>query len=1038
MTLLTDIEPIAGPTTILRITDEIATTDPSRLYCTQSISPDVTQGWKDVTFSGLVSAANRMALWIEENVASSRAPETLAYVATNDIRYVAFILACMRLRHTALLLSPRNSEQASHHVMGLTNCTKLVYTTEKSRQVNGLTAAYTSLKAWEVPDLWEVFDDSSPGPSIEDPAEDPEDRVAIYIHSSGTTGMPKAVPMTNGYLLAVGGLSRLPVPENRERTLQFPALQGERSLAMITNPFFHLIGLTYMMYPMLFSTPFVLSPDKPMTAELLTHIVEEKKPTSVFFAPSVLEDLAGSELGVKALQSFDSIGYGGAPLAPEVGNRITEWTYLQTVLGTSECGVFGSLRHEDKKDWAYFEWNPHTGLKMSDAGDGFFELIVSRGDSRDGKCTFHTYPDLQEYHTGDLFTPHPEKENLWLYSGRKDDIIVLSNGEKFNPTLMEEIITGNPLVTQAIVIGQGRFQSSLLIEPHWDTWNDSANDFINKIWPTVKKANEAAPGHAQLMKSRIGIATQSKPFQLTPKGSIKRRTVLADYEEEINALYVDSDQSDIAQLAKDATQSEIALYITAAVSEILDVPAVDEKADIFAIGLNSLQTLRLGQILQASLRSARPDLGPSFGSPQLYSRPTVVQLTEYVFGLLQGQDSGPAEFVAEGETDREARIADLVGKYTDDLGESHAVILTGSTGSLGSYLLSELLHDLSVTKIYCLNRSADAATRQLSSLQEKGLAFFKQFPRRVEFLQAQFGTERLGLEDSKYEELLQSVDTIIHNAWKVNFNHAVEAFEHPHIEGVRRLVDFSIASQRNAHIHFISSISAIEGYSPERGPSIPEVIYDDPSSVLRQGYGESKHISERICAIASARVGVPTSIHRVGQIGGPTTEKGMWNKQEWLPSLIATSQTLKQIPKSLGSITVQWVPVDITAKVITETVRTRRTTQEDEPCAAFHVVNPNVAEWSSLIPAVVKYFDVHPVDFETWIKSLESFTNPTENDLEDKPALKILSFFQAFAATEEVGPWTETTSTQAASKTLRELKGIDVSLMQNWMNQWNF
>lgn len=234
------------------------------------------------------------------------------------------------------------------------------------------------------------------------------------------------------------------------------------------------------------------------------------------------------------------------------------------------------------------------------------------------------------------------------------------------------------------------------------------------------------------------------------------------------------------------------------------------------------------------------------------------------------------------------------------------MIITGSTGSLGSYLLAELLQDPTVTRIYCLNRSADAAQRQLQSLKDKGLA--DELPPRVEFLQASFGDKHLGLNKAKYEELLQEVDTIIHNAWKVNFNHRVEAFESPHIEGVRRLIDFSIASQNKAHIHFISSVSAIGAYSPENGPSVPEVIFHDPSVSLRQGYGESKHVSERIC-FAASKCGIPTSIHRVGQIGGPTTPKGMWNKQEWLPSLIATSKTLKNIPTSLGSMAVRWVPV---------------------------------------------------------------------------------------------------------------------------------
>jgi nucleoside-diphosphate-sugar epimerase len=386
--------------------------------------------------------------------------------------------------------------------------------------------------------------------------------------------------------------------------------------------------------------------------------------------------------------------------------------------------------------------------------------------------------------------------------------------------------------------------------------------------------------------------------------------VLADYADEIEALYARQAQVDVAQIGKEDSISQIQAYVTKALMEILAVSSIEKNVDIFALGLDSLQTLRLGQILQGALQSARPDIGTAaFNSQQLYSHPTISHLSEYVMNLLQNQDSQSTASVSESDSEREARLSELVSKYSDNLGESHTVILTGSTGSLGSYLLYELLRDHSVSKIYCLNRSADAASRQLQSLHEKGLATFDHFPRRLEFLQAQFGEERLGLDEAKYELLLQEVDTIIHNAWKVNFNHQVESFEKPHIEGVRRMVDFSIASDKTAHIHFISSISTIEGYNPQKGPSIPEIIYDDPSVALRQGYGESKHVSERICAGASARCGVPTSIHRVGQIGGPTTEKGMWNKQEWVPSLIATSKTITQIPSSLGSVSVQWVPV---------------------------------------------------------------------------------------------------------------------------------
>lgn len=713
--------------------------------------------------------------------------------------------------------------------------------------------------------------------------------------------------MTNGYFLALEQTSLLPLPEGREASMTAVAEKGK--LMLVTSPFFHLMGILSMMTPVLMSTPFVLAPEKPLTAQLLDQIIKDTNPRTSIIGSYLLEELSQSDLGLDCLSKMEFHAYGGAPLSQQAGDRISEITHLQSVLGSSECAIFPGLKHQDKRDWQYFEWNPAAGLEMRDNGDGLYELVVPRGKNRDLHAVFHTYPDKEEYRTGDLFTPHPTKDGLWLYSGRYDDVIVLSNGEKFNPTTMEEIIAGHPLVAHAVVVGQGRFQSGLLVEPNWSAFNGDSSALVEEIWPVVRKANEAAPAHAQLMKNRIGVASRSKPFELTPKGTVKRRDIANDYADEIEALYANENQAEVAQIAKDATKPDIVNYITAAVSEILDVPSIDEHADIFASGLDSLQTLRLGQVLQASLKTTRPDLGAAFTSPQLYSLPSITQLSEYVYNLLQGQDTAPDSALLESDSDREARIADLVSKYTDDFGQNHAVILTGSTGSLGAYLLHELLRDLSVTKIYCLNRSVDAEPRQIQSMREKGLITSTKFPRRVEFLQAQFGTEKLGLDETKYDEMLQEVDTIIHNAWKVNFNHRVEAFEDPHIQGVRRLVEFSIASEKKAHIHFISSISTIEGYSPERGSSIPEMIFNDPSSALRQGYGESKHVSERICAAASAKCGIPTSIHRVGQIGGPTAEKGMWNKQEWLPSLVATSKAIKQIPNSLGSVSVQWVPV---------------------------------------------------------------------------------------------------------------------------------
>jgi acyl-CoA synthetase (AMP-forming)/AMP-acid ligase II len=95
-----------GLRTPLRIVDSIAANNPDALYCIQPVTSDISEGWVRVNFKALVNAINRTATWVQENVTPSEEPETIAYVGANDIRYIAFIFACMRLRHTVRSYCP--------------------------------------------------------------------------------------------------------------------------------------------------------------------------------------------------------------------------------------------------------------------------------------------------------------------------------------------------------------------------------------------------------------------------------------------------------------------------------------------------------------------------------------------------------------------------------------------------------------------------------------------------------------------------------------------------------------------------------------------------------------------------------------------------------------------------------------------------------------------------------------------------------------------------------------------------------------------
>ena len=115
------------------------------------------------------------------------------------------------------------------------------------------------------------------------------------------------------------------------------------------------------------------------------------------------------------------------------------------------------------------------------------------------------------------------------------------------------------------------------------------------------------------------------------------------------------------------------------------------------------------------------------------------------------------------------------------------------------------------------------------------------------------------------------MDVIAHNAWKVDFYHSLDSFDETHIRGVRSFVDWSINSECRPHIFFISSTSSVGNWC-ERFPDwtfVPEIPATDYGVAQEFGYGESKHVSERILDIAATEAGVPATILRVGQIAGP-------------------------------------------------------------------------------------------------------------------------------------------------------------------------
>lgn len=104
----------------------------------------------------------------------------------------------------------------------------------------------------------------------------------------------------------------------------------------------------------------------------------------------------------------------------------------------------------------------------------------------------------------------------------------------------------------------------------------------------------------------------------------------------------------------------------------------------------------------------------------------------------------------------------------------------------------------------------------------------------------------------------------------------------------------------------------------------------------------------------------------------------------------------------------------------------------------FHLVNPDAVPWSSLVSPIERRYQIKSVDFDAWIKVLESISDPTEEDFKTKPALKLLDFFRRLALGNHMSVPFETTQARGASDEMRRSQPINVAMMERWIDQWRF
>jgi acyl-coenzyme A synthetase/AMP-(fatty) acid ligase len=406
-------------------------------------------------------------------------------------------------------LSPRNDAETHLYLLRASHC-RVFLCPPATRAILAPVFATSLLPVLDIDGL-DFWLDATPArhyPYIKTYAEAKADPHVI-IHSSGSTGRPKLVVARNGQFTTLDAFLNLPKYAGRLSVLQF--LNTANKIYNVFPPF-HIAGIMSVYAVSIYGTAsLIFGPSSPsFNTETILNVLDSSGADGAILPPSFIEPLGEMPEGLRTLSKLKYIAYAGAPLSRAAGGFLSATAVrLVNSLGSSECGNLDSVL-PDPEDYDYLYWpheHNHLGIEWRPTSDPdvFAQVFVRDKSLSATQGVFHTFPDLNEYATSDLFRRHPTKLDHWLYEGRLDDIIVFTTGEKMNPLRVEDAARGHPFVSAALVVGQHRFQPALLVElePEVDLGQEQATAIRNAIWEIVRQANAKTPAYGQIAESYV-------------------------------------------------------------------------------------------------------------------------------------------------------------------------------------------------------------------------------------------------------------------------------------------------------------------------------------------------------------------------------------------------------------------------------------------------------------------------------------------------------------------------------------------------------
>ncbi len=518
------------------------------------------------------------------------------------------------------------------------------------------------------------------------------------------------------------------------------------------------------------------------------------------------------------------------------------------------------------------------------------------------------------YKTGDRARYLPDGTIQFL--GRLDDQVKL-RGFRIEPGEIETTLARHPMVRQAVVLAYedvpGDKRLVAYVVPNQEQSSEESHSqfsILNSQFLGELRAflRERLPDY---MIPSTFIALTALP--LTPGGKVERR-LLPHPGDERTTGYV-------------APSTAVEQELAAIWSAVLQRDHLGIHDNFFALGGHSLLA---GQIIYRIRLTLQIDLPIH----RLFEQPTIAGLAHAIQALYQHDRASPLAIDLRDDVVLDPSIRPAAGASLpmQQLSTPRTLFLTGATGFLGAFLLRDLL-DTTEATIYCLVRATDqqAALKRIQRTMETYLLWDEAFRYRIVAVLGDLGEPLLGMPADQFAHLATEIDVIYHNGALVNFIYPYALTKAPNVFGTHEALRLACQAKLKP-FHFVSTLSVFSSGDGTPGQPLKEDDLPARSELLTEGYAQSKWVAEQLVLLARER-GLPTTIHRVGRIGGHS-RTGAYQSHDFMWQVIKAILELGCVPAEILESSIQIVPVDYVSSAIVHLAH-----QPDQLGQIFHIHN---------------------------------------------------------------------------------------------------